>query len=116
MSQHIRFDAATGKMTPRSVFGKYTEELLQLNDGTQVEFRKTTLHALKIANKELNSLKDQNSQILKLLKKGSITKEDFDAESSNIADDISLTETLIQNLTGTKLPLPLKKSRFGVPL
>lgn len=116
MSQHLKFDAANGTMSTRSKFGEYTAELLQLNEQTQVEFRKTTLHALKITTKELISLKDQKTQLSKLLKDKKISANDYNQEINNIDDDIKLTETLIQNLTGTKPPLSLKKTRFGIVL
>ncbi len=116
MSQHLRFDAGNGMMTVRSKFGEYTEELLLLNDHTQVEFRKTTLHALKLTAKELASLQDQKAQLSKLLADHKITAAVHDAELNELNNEINLTDTLIQNLTGTKPPLPLKKMRFGVAL
>lgn len=103
-------------MTTRSRFGEYTEELLQLNDQTLIEFRKTTLHALKITSKELTSLKDQEVQITKLLQQNKLSKAEYDTELEEIQNDIKLSETLIQNLTGSKPPLSLKKNRFGVVL
>ncbi len=116
MSKHLKFDAANGTMLTHSKFGKYTEELLQLNENTQVEFRKTTLHALKITTKELASLHDQQKQLSDFLKANKISLDDYEKEIKDIDEDIKLTETLIQNLTGTKPPLPLKKERFGVAL
>lgn len=96
-------------MSTRSKFGEYTEELLQLNDHTQVEYRKTTLHALKMAAKELASLQDQKDQLLELIKQKKITPIDYDNELKDINKDIELTEVLIQNHTGTKPPLlPLR--------
>ena len=116
MSQHLMFDAGSGVMSTRSKYGKYTEELLQLNDQTLVEFRKTTLHALKITAKELASLQDQIVELSEFLKQNKITLEDHDRELEEINSHIKLTQALIQNLTGTKPPLPLKKTRFGVVL
>lgn len=116
MSQHLKFEASTGLVSTRSKFGEYTEELLQLNDSTQVEFRKTTLHALKITLKELVSLKGQEAQLTELFKQNKIVKKEYDIELEEINNDIKLTETLIQNFTGTKPPLSLKKNRFGVAL
>lgn len=98
MSKHLKFDAANGTMLIHSKFGEYTEELLQLNEKTQVEFRKTTLHALKITTKELTSLNDQKIQLSKLLKEDKISLDDYNKEIKDIDEDIILTETLIQNL------------------
>lgn len=39
MASHLRFDAVTGKIESRSTHGKHTEELLQLNDPTLVQYQ-----------------------------------------------------------------------------
>ncbi|WP_236181511.1 hypothetical protein [Pseudomonas sputi] len=116
MSQHLKFDAVNGVMSARSTFGKYTEDLLQLNDHTQVIFRKTTLHALKIAAKELISLQDQKAELFELLQNKKVSQAIYDNELKDINNDIELTETLIQNLSGTTPLPPLKKVRLGVVL
>lgn len=116
MSHHLKFDSSTGLVSTCSNFGKYTEELLQLNDPTQVEFRKVSLYALKLAIKELASLKDQEVQLAKLFDQQKISKVDHDLELEQIKKEIQTAEILIRDFTGTKAPLPLKNKRFGVTL
>lgn len=103
-------------MATRSKFGEYTEELLQLNEETQLEFRKTTLHLLRMATKELASLIDQSTQLKKSLNQNLITQKDHDDAASEISDEIKATQILIQNYTGKKPLPPLKNKRFGIAL
>ncbi|MFM9379637.1 HNH endonuclease [Pseudomonas sp. UV AK001] len=102
MSQHLRFESTSGIMAPRTKFGEYTEELLQLNDPIQVEYRKTTLQTLKMAASHLAALKNQKSEILKLFQQNKIPADVYNDESNAIDDEIETIEVLIQNNTGTK--------------
>jgi len=116
MAQHLRFEASSGKVLTFSGFGEYTEELLQLNDPTQVEFRKASLHILQLTHKELNSLKSQQLQLATLLRQGHISNDDHDVELAGILEEIKSAEVIVQNLSGTKPLPPLKKRRLGVAL
>lgn len=102
MSQHLRFESTNGTMSTRTKFGEYTEELLQLNDPIQVEYRKTTLQALKMAASHLTTLKNQKPEISKLLQQNKITADVYDNEIKDIDDEIKTIETFIQNNTGSK--------------
>ncbi|MFP3922772.1 hypothetical protein [Pseudomonas sp. W5-36] len=116
MSQHLRFDASTGTMVTRTLFGQHTEDLLQLNDKALVEYRNTTLHTLKIASIALDSLKLQKSELSDFLRQGKISQPIFDREILDIEKEYAKTEKVIESLTGkTALP-PLVKVRLGVAL
>lgn len=116
MSQHLKFDAPTGTMITRTTFGKHTEELLQLNDKALIEYRKTTLHALKIASIALDSLNSQKNELSDFLSQGKISQPEFDREITDINVEYDMTDKLIKSLTG-KTPLtPIKKVRLGVVL
>ncbi|MDD0986583.1 hypothetical protein [Pseudomonas shahriarae] len=108
MSQHLKFDSATGKMVTRSKFGEHTEELLQLNDPTQVKYRKTILHTLAIAEKELSSLKSQKNELYELHQKNKIKTPIYENEVREIDRSIELIETFIQDNTGTTPLLRLR--------
>jgi len=116
MSQHIRFESSTGKMITQTVFGKYTEELLQLNDPTQITFRNTTLQVLKLASKELALLKSQAIAVEKAFKDGKISQLDHDTALQEIGAEIQSSELIIQSHSGTEALPPLIKQRFGVVL
>ncbi|UVK90135.1 hypothetical protein LOY52_08710 [Pseudomonas sp. B21-051] len=102
MSQHLRFESTNGTMATRTKFGEYTEELLQLNDPIQVEYRKTTFQVLKMAAVNLTALENQKPEILKLLQNNKITADVYDSEIKIIDDEIKTIETFIQNNTGSK--------------
>ncbi|MCX2545365.1 hypothetical protein [Pseudomonas sp. COW5] len=102
MSQHLRFESTKGTMATRTKFGEYTEDLLQLNDPTQVEYRKTTLAILKMAAINLTSLNNQKTQIIQLFQQNTISADIYDDEIGNIDDEIKTIETFIQNNTGSK--------------
>jgi hypothetical protein len=116
MSQHLKFEAASGKVLTGSDFGEYTEDLLQLNDPTLVEFRKASLHVLKLTEKELVSLKNMQVQLTAHLQQGKISSTDYDLEINEIMDQIKSLETIMQNHIGAKPPLSLRKTRLGVTL
>lgn len=96
-------------MATRTKFGEYTEELLQLNDPIQVEYRKTTFQVLKMAAVNLTALENQKPEILKLLQNNKITADVYDSEIKNIDDEIKTIETFIQNNTGSKPLLRVRK-------
>jgi hypothetical protein len=116
MSQHLRFDAISGLVTTRSKFGEYTEELLQLNEGTLIEFRKSTQAILKMSMKELTLLKDQLNQLSKLLQENRVSQNDFNEACKDINAEIITTEVLIQGYSGTKELPAIRANRLGVIL
>lgn len=109
MSQHLMFDSSTGKIATRSKFGEHTEELLQLNDPTQVKYRATIFNTLKLAAKELLSLQNQKNELDKFHQESKIKTAIYNDEIRNIEREINFIETFIQDNIGTT---PLRRLRI----
>lgn len=102
------FDSSTGKIATRSKFGEHTEELLQLNDPTQVKYRATIFNTLKVAAKELLSLQNQKIELDKLHQESKIKTAIYNDEIKNIEREINFIETFIQDNIGAT---PLRRLR-----
>lgn len=102
------FDSSTGKISTRSKFGEHTEELLQLNEPTQVRYRATIFNTLKVAAKELLSLQNQKNELNQLYQERKIKTAIYDDETRNIEREINFIETFIQDNIGTT---PLRRLR-----
>lgn len=116
MGQHLRFEGLTGLVSTRTRFGEYTEELLQLNDKTLVEFRKTTLLAIKMASREIDGLNSQMDQLRSALSSSKVSQKEYDQALIEIHSEIRSAEVLIENYTGSKPTPILQKKRLGVTL
>lgn len=116
MAAHIRFDAATGRMEPRSSNGQHMEELLQLNDPASVEYRLGALTIIRVLESELRSQQELLRALEKKRASGQISQEDY-AEAHDIAvQEIEGLRRTVQAQSGT-LPLPpLRKGRGSIQL
>lgn len=116
MASHLRFDSATGRVSYRSEHGRFTEELLQLNDDTQVEYRKTTMRVLSMSDKRMKELAGDALDLNRLLREGSISQEVYDLERAAIDLEIDEVKKIIDSHSGqTALKIP-PKSRLGIML
>jgi len=116
MAKHLRFNANTGRIEYRTLHGKHTEELLQLNDDAVVQYRLGTLKTVRLYTAEIQQLEYQLKAIVGLLKAGTISQAQCDAEVQAINQELACLRYTLQAQTG-ELPLPpLRKIRLGVSL
>jgi uncharacterized protein (TIGR02646 family) len=116
MAAHLRFNARTGKIEARTPHGKHTEELLQLNDDSVVQYRLGTLTTVRLYTMEIQQLEHQLKAIAGLLKAGTISQLQYDAEVQAVNQELTGLRHTLQAQTG-ELPLPpLRKKRLGVSL
>jgi len=116
MTKHLRFDAKTGQIETRTLHGKHTEELLQLNDDARVNYRLSTLRIVRLLTSEIEQLELQLKSVAGQLSAGLITQADYDTEEQAINQDLAGLHDTVAAQTG-KLPLPpLQKNRLGVTL
>jgi hypothetical protein len=116
MSAHLSFNKDTGEITPKTPFGDYTEQLLQLNDSASVAYRIETLYAIKILGNTITALQSDLKTLANSLAKGNISNHDYDREVKEIRNELNLAEKALQRQNGEVPLAPLKKKRFGVAL
>lgn len=116
MATHLRFNAKTGRVEARSLHGKHTEELLQLNDDTVVQYRLGTLTTVRLYVEEIDQQERQLKALAGKLRAGTISQTQYDAEEQHINQDLDCLCHTLKKQTG-ELPLPpLPKTRLGVSL
>lgn len=116
MAANLRFDSNTGQVLARTPDGKYTEELLQLNDDDIVQYRLGALRTIRLFNNEIKAQELQLKKIAKQLRAGQISQTQYNAEEQSINSDLNLLRHTLQTISG-ELPLPpLRKHRLGVSL
>lgn len=116
MAANLRFDSHTGQVVARTPNGKYTKELLQLNDDDIVQYRLGALRTIRLYDNEIKAQERQLKILAKQLRAGQISQTQYDAEEQSINSDLNLLRHTLQTITG-ELPLPtLRKHRLGVSL
>jgi hypothetical protein len=116
MATHLRFEAKTGKVIARTFYGEHTEELLQLNDNTVVQYRLSTLTTVRLFTVEIDQLERQLKALARQLRVGTVSQTEYDVEEQDINQDLADLRYTLQAKTG-QLPLPpLNRKRLGVSL
>lgn len=116
MASHLRFNSTNGTIDARTPEGQFTEELLQLNDVTTVQYRLSTLRTVSMYLSEIDRHELQVKAITQLLRAGKIIQPKFDELMASIAIDLDELRRTMQSYTG-ELPVPvIPKQRLGVAL
>ena len=116
MASHLRFDVSTGRVEHRSPHGKHTEELLQLNDPTLVQYRLGVLRTVRVLNKEIDEQRKILAAVEKLYKEGALSSSERDFEASELQNEIDILLNTLQSHTG-ELPLKaLRQQKLGIKL
>ena len=116
MTDHLRFNASTGRVEPKTHDGTFTAELLQLNDEAVVSFRKSSIYLIRLLSDEVDKLKRELRDVQRELRAGKLSNAEFISQAASIQEDIDLASHTIQKHTGD-VPLPdLPTYRFGVQL
>jgi len=116
MASHLRFNATSGLVEPRTAEGEHTAALLQLNDAATVQWRLGTLRTVRMYASEIEEQGKLIKVAARLLRDGKISQAQFDDETKVIHEELEELHRTMQSYTG-ELPLPpLPKQRLGVPL
>lgn len=116
MASHLRFNGTSGTVEPKTPEGRYTEELLQLNDAVTVQYRLGTLRTVSMYRSEISKCELQVKAINRLFREAKITQEKRDAELALLATDLDELLRTMQSFNG-ELPIPpLLKQRLGLAL
>lgn len=108
MSEHIRFEAATGRMTALTPEGRWLEKLLELNDTAAVKFRRTTLATVNTLRLRLIQLNEEEMKVKDQRAGKPIPGVDYEAVLAEIAAEKSELQEAVARFTGTLglRPLP----------
>ena len=116
MASHLRFNSTNGTVDSRTPEGKYTEELLQLNDVATVQYRLGTLRTVNMYLSEIEKHESQAKAVKRLFRDRKISQMQFDEEIASMMSELDQLRRTMQSCSG-ELPLPaLPKQRFGVTL
>ncbi len=110
MFAHLRFDAATGKMEPKSPNGRHMEALLQLNEPASVQYRKNTLNIIRKCDVAIATLKGDLQELKKRLIAGRLSQADFDVEAADINAELLEEQALRDSVSGEEPLPPLTKT------
>jgi hypothetical protein len=116
MASHLRFDTKTGRVESRTFDGKHTQELLQLNDDTLVQYRLNTVKLVSRFTEEIHLQKSLLKALAIKLNIGEISQIQYDTEEHAIEQELTYLCAIVQAQTGD-LPSPsLPKNRLGISL
>jgi hypothetical protein len=108
MAAHLKFNSTTGKVDTKSTHGKYTEELLQLNEPALVKFRLSALSMESMVRKEIASQSKELTSLADDLRLGIIDHAEYQRDFSKTSARIDSLNYSLQSING-ELPLPLIK-------
>lgn len=116
MAGHLRFDSKTGRVEPKTHHGKHTEELLQLNDDTVVQYRLNASKIVQIFSAEIAKQELLLKALPGLLRSGKLSQAEYDFDVQEINQHLVELRHTVQAQTG-ELPLPpLRAQRQGMVL
>jgi 5-methylcytosine-specific restriction endonuclease McrA len=116
MPKHLRFNSTTGEVESRTAHGKHTEELLQLNEPSSVQFRLTLLRTISLYRSSIEKIRLAIDMVEHQFQSGHMSLGERDAEVGNLTAELKADIISLESYTG-ELPLPpLRKVRFGIVL
>lgn len=116
MAEHLRFDASTGKIEPRTSFGRHTEFLLQLNDDASVQYRLGVLRIIKTFNNAIKNKEMEIDEVEQWFVDGKIDAIVRDAEILELQLELKGLKHTLHAHNG-ELPLPpITAARLKVAL
>lgn len=101
MSDHLRFDRATGRVEPRSEWGRHAERLLRLNDDDLVRLRKDRLTTLGALEVQIKAIERDCLQLDQMLATGAIAGAEHGAAIAELRQDLAALTSARQTLAGT---------------
>jgi uncharacterized protein (TIGR02646 family) len=116
MGDHLRFNAATARMEPRSHHGKHMVNLLQLNAEELVRYREQWLHLHALYEREVVENERQKSILRKRLRTQKIAQADYDYAVIEIDSELATCKRGLEMLNGTMPLSQLRQVRFGVQM
>jgi len=116
MAKHLRFNANTGRVEYRTLHGKHTEELLQLNDDALVQYRLGTLRTVRVYNEEIQQQELLLKALAGRLRDGTLSQSQYDTEEQVINQELTDLRRILQAQTGELSLPPLRKTRLGVSI
>lgn len=115
MSEHLRFNKSTYEIDQLSDFGKFTSELLQLNEHSTVELRKTFSKMVDRYASLIAGFEKEVGMVKKLFKAGKLNRAQFDQEITDLQTDIDDATSELNTLIGNK-PVVVRKNLKGLNL
>lgn len=116
MAAHLRFNKNNGEIEARTSQGRYTIELLQLNDRATVQYRLLTLRTVQMYSDEVNMQNQQLKEISRRFYQGEIAQADYDRVTQEIQQELDQLNAALQSFSGEQPLPPLPKQRLGVSL
>lgn len=116
MAKHLRFNANTGRVEYRTLHGKHTEELLQLNEDAVVQYRLSTVRIVRECNEDIQQLELQLKALVEQLRVGTLSLAQYDNEEQVINQELTDLRRILQAQTGELSLPPLRKTRLGVSI
>lgn len=116
MASHLRFDARSGRFASRSDYGRFTEELLDLNDETAVEYRLNTLAIVNAAERDIRVLEADLRSLDADVLAGRIDASLLGTEREDMIAAIARARSIIAAQTGTTALPALPRRRNGLDL
>lgn len=116
MAVHLRFDAKTGRVEPRTAHGTHTVELLQLNDDATIQYRRGALKTVQLFFAEIANLKEQQREVAARLQRGQISQAVHDQEIDAINEGLAELQRTVDEVTGELALPPLPRQRNGLAL
>lgn len=110
MADHLRFDQHTGRIESKTPHGKFTIELLMLNDDESVKYRIGVLQTVRVFDAEIRKCEKDLTSLRKLLKGGKITQADYDAEVATSLEQIEQLRFTLHSSTGERSLRPLPRT------
>jgi uncharacterized protein (TIGR02646 family) len=116
MGDHLRFNAATARMEPRTQHGQHMVDLLQLNAEELVRYRESWVHLHSLYEREVAENERQKVVLGKQLKGRRMAQADYDEAVITIDSEIAKCKRGLEMLGGTVPLSPLREVRFGVQM
>ena len=113
MAKHLRFVEKEGIVESKTVNGRWTEELLQLNDPQTIAYRKNAFLIIEMCRQRLRSLAEVERELVLRLKRHELRQDIFDGEMREINECIADTQKVYNATSGELLIPPISEVKMN---
>lgn len=98
MFQHLRYKQ--GEVEAKSDAGKFTLDLLDLNDPQEVEYRDNVINMIEVYEDRKQEFEKTVSELKRLRVQGEIPAAQADLDIAELESEIQKAENVLKQLTG----------------
>lgn len=116
MAEHMVFDNSNGSVVGRSDYGRFTIELLQLDNAELIAYRRNLLLTMSVLDENIKRANSGKRKLNKMRKKSKISATDYADAVRDIDVQIHKLKDALDRLTGDLPIQPIGTHRMNIKI